>query len=168
MVKLLGESLVDSGRVSEEQLSHALNRQVDMGVEPFLVASSLLCVIGQRLVRAVCPKCKTSYRAPLSSMGGFNPSGNPGDGRGEITLVKGKGCQECRDTGYKGRIGLFEMLTIDDTIRRLIVTKPSSSQIRQIASKEGFVGLREEGFQKTLEGKTTLEEILRVTQELDE
>jgi type II secretory ATPase GspE/PulE/Tfp pilus assembly ATPase PilB-like protein len=148
--------------------SGAIARLVDMGVEPFLVASSLLCVIGQRLVRLVCPKCKTRYRAPLSALGGFKPSGNSSDGSGEITLVKGKGCQECRDTGYQGRIGLFEMLTIDDTLRRLIVTKPSSSQIRQTASKEGFIGLREEGFQKAVEGKTTLEEILRVTQELDE
>jgi type IV pilus assembly protein PilB len=146
----------------------AIARLVDMGVEPFLVASSLLCVIGQRLVRAVCPQCKTSYRAPLSSMGGFKSTGVTMEDKNEITLVKGKGCQECRDTGYKGRLGLFEMMMIDDAIRSLIATKPSSSQIRQVASQQGFVGLREEGFRKTLEGKTTLEEILRVTQELDE
>jgi type II secretory ATPase GspE/PulE/Tfp pilus assembly ATPase PilB-like protein len=145
----------------------AVARLVDMGVEPFLVASSLLCVVGQRLVRRVCPDCKSSYQAPLASLGLFKPRGTQGVAQ-EVTLVRGKGCQECRGTGYRGRMGLFEMLIIDDAIRQLIVARTSSNQIHQAASRAGFMGLREEGFERVIKGGTTVEEVLRVTQELEE
>jgi type IV pilus assembly protein PilB len=140
----------------------AISRLIDIGVEPFLVASSLIGIVGQRLVRKICTHCKQSY-APtpdlLRSLG-------LGD-RKEITFMKGAGCQHCRGTGYSGRIGLFELMAMDETIRNLVVSKASLNGIRIAAQKTGFVGLREEGLLKALKGVTSLEEVLRVTQEIE-
>jgi len=140
----------------------AMTRLIDIGVEPFLVASSLIGIVGQRLVRKICTRCKQSYTPTpdlLKSLG-------LGD-RKEITFMKGAGCQDCRGTGYSGRIGLFELMILDETIRNLVVAKTSTSGIRIAAQKSGFVGLREEGLLKALKGITTLEEVLRVTQEIE-
>lgn len=140
----------------------AITRLVDIGVEPFLVASSIIGIVGQRLVRKICTRCKQSYTPTpdlLKSLG-------LGD-RKEITFMKGTGCPDCRGTGYSGRIGLFELLALDELIRNLVVAKASSSGIRIAAQKAGFVGLREEGLLKALKGVTTLEEVLRVTQEIE-
>ncbi|MBI5044262.1 MAG: type II secretion system ATPase GspE [Nitrospirae bacterium] len=141
----------------------AVARLIDMGIEPFLIASSLMIVVGQRLVRKVCQKCKRVYK-PTEEL--IKELGIP-DSK-DITFVEGAGCQDCRGTGYSGRIALFEVLVIDEDIRNLIVAKASSTTIRTAAFKTGFTGLREEGLDKAIKGITTLEEVLRVTQEIVE
>ncbi|HXC61916.1 MAG TPA: ATPase, T2SS/T4P/T4SS family [Nitrospiria bacterium] len=140
----------------------AITRLVDIGVEPFLVASSIIGIVGERLVRKICVHCKQSYSPSpdlLKSLG-------LGD-RKEITFMRGAGCQNCRGTGYSGRIGLFELMAMDETIRNLVVAKTSTSGIRIAAQKAGHVGLREEGLLKALQGITALEEVLRITQEIE-
>ncbi|MFA4906553.1 MAG: GspE/PulE family protein, partial [Candidatus Margulisiibacteriota bacterium] len=113
-----------------------LSRLVDMGIEPFLTASAVAVVIAQRLIRTICPRCK----AP------------------------GKGCKYCRNTGYKGRIGIYEVLPVDKQIQELILKKASTAEIKVAAVKAGMITLRDDGMQKVAEGKTTEEEVMRVTQ----
>ncbi|MBI5026325.1 MAG: Flp pilus assembly complex ATPase component TadA [Nitrospirae bacterium] len=139
----------------------AIARLLDMGTEPFLISSSLIGVTAQRLVRKVCPFCKETYRAPSGIMHELNITR-------EVNLVRGRGCKECRETGYLGRDGLFEVLPITEALRGLIVAKSPSSQLRAQAIKEGFQTLRQEGLRTALNGITTLEEVLRVTQEIEE
>lgn len=141
----------------------AIARLVDMGIEPFLIASSLMVVVGQRLVRKVCQKCKKAYKPTAELLKELEISE-----ASDITFVEGAGCQNCRGTGYSGRIALFEVLIIDEAIRNLIIAKASTTTIRAAAFKTGFTGLREEGLDKAIKGITTLEEVLRVTQEIVE
>ncbi len=144
----------------------AIARLVDMGVEPFLIASSLLGVISQRLVRKVCNYCKKPYPATpnlLTELGLTQLI----DGKRQIQFVKGDGCPECRGTGYAGRIGLYELLPADDSIRQLIVTRAPSGEIRKKAAELRFKSLRVEGLFKAIQGITSIEEVLRVTQEFD-
>ncbi|MBI5181185.1 MAG: type II secretion system ATPase GspE [Nitrospirae bacterium] len=141
----------------------AIARLVDMGIEPFLIASSLMVVVGQRLVRKVCQKCKRAYKPTAELLKELEISETS-----DITFVEGAGCQNCRGTGYSGRIALFEVLVIDEAIRNLIIAKASTTTIRAAAFKTGFTGLREEGLDKAIKGITTLEEVLRVTQEIVE
>ncbi len=138
----------------------AIARLIDMGVEPFLITSSLMGVLGQRLIVKICPYCKESYTAETELLKSIGV-------KGKILLHKGKGCSECRFTGYLGREGLFELLLITDGIKRLIVEKATASEIKAQALKEGFVTMRQEGLLKAVEGVTTLEEIIRVTQETE-
>lgn len=141
----------------------AIARLVDMGIEPFLIASSLMVVVGQRLVRKVCQKCKRAYKPTAELLKELEISETS-----DITFVEGAGCSDCRGTGYSGRIALFEVLLIDEAIRNLIIAKASTTTIRAAAFKTGFTGLREEGLDKAIKGITTLEEVLRVTQEIVE
>jgi type IV pilus assembly protein PilB len=141
----------------------AIARLVDMGIEPFLIASSLMVVVGQRLVRKVCQKCKRAYKPTAELLKELEISE-----ASDITFVEGAGCGDCRGTGYSGRIALFEVLIIDEAIRNLIIAKASTTTIRAAAFKTGFTGLREEGLDKAIKGITTLEEVLRVTQEIVE
>ncbi|MGC9328583.1 MAG: type II secretion system ATPase GspE [Candidatus Hinthialibacter sp.] len=137
--------------------SGAITRLMDMGVDSYLISSSLICVLAQRLVRINCPKCKTPYQPDpeMLRMAGFTiPEG--------IEVYRGAGCEFCHNQGYKGRIGIFELLPITDPIRDLILTRPSANQIHQMA---GIRNLREYGWQKVLDGVTSVEEIVRVTQE---
>ncbi|MBI3610603.1 MAG: type II secretion system ATPase GspE [Nitrospirae bacterium] len=144
----------------------AVARLVDMGAEPFLVASSLMGVVAQRLVRKVCSRCKGPFMPTpdlIQSLGLDKFM----SGRKEIGLVKGAGCPQCRNTGYAGRIGIYELLPIDEAIRNLIVTRSSSGAIRNQAARSGFAGLRFQGLAAAFKGVTTLEEVLRVTQEVE-
>jgi type IV pilus assembly protein PilB len=141
----------------------ATARLVDMGVEPFLAASSLLTVLAQRLVRKNCTRCKKDIDPPstlLSELGLDRASG--------LHIQRGEGCQDCRGTGYAGRVGAYELLEVDDTVRRLIVSRAPSTEIRSAAQKSGFRVLREDGLEKACRGLTTLEEIFRVTQQGNE
>ena len=140
----------------------AVARLVDMGVEPFLISSSLIAVVSQRLVRKVCLKCKQPYKPPSEVMESL---GIPLDR--EVTFVKGAGCQDCMQSGYSGRIGIYELLVISDAIRNLIVRKAVSSEVRSQADQDQFKTLRMEGLRVALKGITTLEEFLRVTQEAE-
>ena len=139
----------------------SLTRLIDMGVEPFLISSSVIGIIAQRLVRTICPACKQSYspsKEVIDDIGVKLPEGN-------LKFYKGTGCKVCKNTGYKGRIGIFEMLLLDDKMRDLILAKTSSSQIKRIAHEAGMRTLREDGVAKVLAGVTTIDEVIRVTQE---
>ena len=139
----------------------AVNRLVDMGVEPFLVASSIAGILAQRLVRRLCPNCKETFRPnpeDLEEMG-FDASEVPGD----LYRPKIGGCEECLLTGYKGRTGIYELLQITEGIRSLVVRNLSSSVIREFAIKEGMQTLRMDGLRKVILGDTSLEEVMRIT-----
>lgn len=136
----------------------AITRLVDMGAEDYLLASSILGVLAQRLVRVICDDCKEAYRpeARLLKQFGFPP---------EAVFYSGKGCPACSKTGYRGRIGIFEMMPMTEEIRHLTVTNAPASEIRKTAIEQGMRTLQEDGFHKVLQGTTTLAEVLRVTQE---
>jgi len=138
----------------------AITRLQDMGVEGYLVASVLEGVLAQRLVRRICPACRvpdTPSQADLDALGIEAPPGTE--------LFRGKGCDECRGTGYRGRSGIYELFTIDEDARSLILRHASTRDIRQHAIQRGMVTLRVDGYKRACEGVTTVEEILRVTQE---
>ena len=141
----------------------SITRLLDMGVEDYLLASSLLGVLAQRLVRVICRECKKPYPidAKVLHSHGFN-----GSSSGEVTLYRGEGCEACGYTGYEGRVGIFELMLIDDALRRLIVTKEDANVIAAKARELGMITLREDGWHKTLQGITTLDEVLRVTKEI--
>ncbi len=134
----------------------AITRLLDMGIPQYLIASSLVAVIAQRLVRSVCPECKTSY-IPSSSL--LEQLGL-GDEKG-LRLVKGKGCTSCYDSGFKGRIGIYELLEIDSELKALILENPSLEEIRAFQSKGSYSSLQLEGFSKAKEGLTTVSEVSR-------
>lgn len=135
----------------------ALARLLDMGTEPFLIASSVIGIVGQRLVRVICPKCKEPYRPAANVLNGLQLK----DG---LPLFRGKGCPSCKQTGYKGRLGIFEFLTMTDAIRQHVSAKAPSHAIRETARATGMKSLRDDGVAKALAGLTTIEEVLRVTQ----
>lgn len=134
-------------------------RLIDMGIEPFLVASSLEGIIAQRLVRVICPKCKKAV--PMSSEI-FRKEGLEVK-EDKVTLFEGAGCQFCRFTGYKGRTAIFEILLVTETIRELIFKRVTSQVIKEKALAEGMNTLRQDGLRKALSGVTTLSEVMRVT-----
>ncbi len=134
----------------------AITRLLDMGIEPYLLSSSLIGVIGQRLVRSVCQECKTSY-IPSSTL--LEQLGL-GDDKG-IRLVKGKGCASCYDSGYKGRIGIYEFLEVDSDFKSLILQNPSVDELREFGRKANHSTLMTEGFKRAKEGLTTVEEVSR-------
>ncbi len=135
----------------------AVTRLVDMGVEPFLVSSSVVAILAQRLARQICQQCKSAYTPPPDALKrlGLDPER-------EISLYRGQGCEECRFTGYKGRIGVFELLVMSDSIKELVVRRSSSSDIKAQAMREGMQTLRDDGLEKVLSGVSTIDEILRV------
>jgi general secretion pathway protein E/type IV pilus assembly protein PilB len=138
----------------------ALTRLVDMGIEPYLVASSLEAVLAQRLVRVICPECKerlsASELAPLRR--------RFGEELPEV-LHKGRGCRRCQGTGYRGRIGIFEMMVVTDEVRSLVLENTSAHELRKVAARQGMRSLRDDGFRHVCEGRTTVEEVLRVTKD---
>jgi type IV pilus assembly protein PilB len=136
----------------------AVTRLIDLGLEPFMVASALVGVVSIRLVRMICPRCKESYEADattLQKIGGTSLEGN-------ITLYRGAGCPACRQAGFTGRTGIFEVLAIDDAMRGMIVRGASEAEIRDMAIKGGMRPIGEHGLEKTLSGVTTLDEVTRV------
>lgn len=143
----------------------AISRMLDMGAEPYLVASSLIGSIAQRLVRLNCPRCK----APVTeSTVELNQVGITPEMLERATILAGQGCPECRGVGFRGRSGLFEMLTVDDTIRQMIVNRAPSTEIRQYAMRnQGMHTLLQDGRRRILSGDTTVKEVLRVCQRED-
>jgi type IV pilus assembly protein PilB len=143
----------------------AVTRLLDIGVQPYLISSSVIGVLAQRLVRKLCPECKSPY--PV------DPQGDPGlvevlnkyspDWNSPITLYRGKGCKHCKQSGYWGRMGIFEFFQVDERMKRLIAEKAPTQQARDAAKENlGMVSLREDGLYKVLKGMTTLEEVNRV------
>ena len=139
----------------------AATRLIDMGIEPFLVASSVVAVLAQRLIRKVCPDCKQAYQPDDEELIrlGVVP------GKTKPTFYRGIGCPACTQTGYRGRTGIHELLVLDDEIRRLIGNKADSAAIRQAAVSRGMVLLKEEAAEKIFAGITTTEEVMRMTQQ---
>lgn len=136
--------------------SSAVIRLVDMGVEPFLVASSLSAVLAQRLVRTVCPFCREEYNVTGAELVYFSTSMS--------TLYRGKGCPNCRESGYLGRTGIYELLLVDSDVRQMISDRVSAQDIKNYGVEKGMKTLFTDGLDKVLRGVTTLEEVLRVTQ----
>jgi len=140
----------------------AVTRLIDMGIEPFLVASSVECLVAQRLVRRLCHSCKRPWNVDIEFLNsaGFDP------GRlNEGTIYEAVGCEDCRMSGFRGRTGIYEILAITDQIRPLIVARASSNEIKAEALRHGMHTLREDGWSKALNGVTTVEEVLRVSEE---
>ncbi|MEA2086675.1 MAG: type II secretion system ATPase GspE, partial [Candidatus Caldatribacteriota bacterium] len=134
-------------------------RLIDMGIEPFLISSSVIGVIAQRLVRRICPKCKKEMKiTPDIEKILHEYEIN----RNEITLYKGEGCPYCKDTGYKGRVAIFELMVITENIKDLISKNVTTGKLREAAISEGMCQLREDGIKKVCEGQTTIDEVLRV------
>jgi general secretion pathway protein E len=133
-----------------------------MGIEPFLISSSLVAVIAQRLVRVLCPKCAEEYVLSEEEFSKVYPVVNA---RRKITVKRARGCSECMMTGYKGRTGIYELLLVDDDIRSLIIQRTDSNTIKSLAVKKGMDTLKVDGIKKVLQGITTMEEVFRVTQE---
>jgi general secretion pathway protein E/type IV pilus assembly protein PilB len=154
----------------------AFTRLIDMGVEPFLVGSTVEGVMAQRLVRTICSECKIEYVPEPKDVPADFP--RPGKAKGPhdeegpamdlelgqpLKLWKGAGCRACRQTGFRGRAGIFELMVTSDTIRDMCVQRVNSTHIRNQAIKEGMVTLRKDGWRKVLSGMTTIEEVARVT-----
>lgn len=135
----------------------APTRLLDMGIEPFLISSSVEGVMAQRLVRRVCPDCKEAYEP--------DPAALPPDFQyqpGQM-LYRGTGCRRCLNTGYEGRVGIYELLTLNEELREMIVQRASASKLLEVARRHGLRLLRDDGFDKVIEGQTTIEEVIRTT-----
>lgn len=143
----------------------APTRLIDMEVEPFLIASSIIGVLAQRLVRQICPNCKEAYTASRESLIRYGlplPEEVGADTGGELTLFRGKGCEQCKNTGYKGRTGVHELLPFTDPIRDEILKRAPGHVIRQLATQAGMKSLQMDAVQKILMGVTSVDEVLRV------
>lgn len=138
----------------------AITRLINIGIESYLLSAALNMVLAQRLVRRICPKCRTAYEPPRTVRRAIEKMGFEMD-----EFFRGAGCKRCRNTGYSGRIGIHELLTLDDEIRDAIVANPSVNNIRAIGERNGMITLRKDGFRKVREGITTIEEILHVVGE---
>jgi general secretion pathway protein E len=138
----------------------AVTRLLDMGVEPFLVSSSLECLIAQRLVRLICPDCKTKIKPTKQILEDLGLK----EDINKVEVFEGKGCEACKFTGYKGRTAIYEILRLNEEIRQMVLTKASSQDIKRKAIQQGMKTLFLDGWKKVLAGKTTISEIVRVTQ----
>jgi len=131
-----------------------------MGVPPFLVASSLLLVVAQRLGRRVCKVCKEPYEADEETL---VPYGHTPQGLGKVSFFRGKGCATCSFTGMKGRVAIYEVMPVSQELRDLIIRNAPTAEIREMAEGQGMKSLRQNALQKVLDGVMTVEEVLRVT-----
>jgi len=140
--------------------SGAITRLIDMGVEPFLISSTLEAVLGQRLLRSICSRCRIAYRPSDAVLGELEISRKD---TGEKQFYYGKGCDACNHTGYKGRKGIYELLKITDPIRELINQRAPTVTLKQKAIELGMVTLRHDGLRSIFAGDTTIEEVLKYT-----
>jgi len=135
----------------------AISRLIDMGIEPFLLASTIKGIVGQRLVRVICNNCKTEYSPEFEELSSIGI-----EDMGVKVLFRGTGCNECRGSGYRGRMGIFELLIPDTEIRKLIVERVPDGAIHEAAVRKGMITMRQDGINKVLKGLTTIDEVLRV------
>jgi type IV pilus assembly protein PilB len=137
----------------------SITRLVNIGIEPFLVGAAINGVLAQRLVRRLCVHCKkqeppSEERAEYLQMQGMDPDG----------VYIAKGCERCRNTGYSGRVGIYELLVVDDQLRDIVARNPNVAEFRRLCIERGMVSLRDDGMRKVARGLTTVEEVLRVTE----
>ena len=137
----------------------AITRLMDMGIESFLIASAVIGVLAQRLMRLICPKCKETYSPPRDAVKRLGIEIEDGS---QVTFSRGRGCDYCKGTGYKGRVGIYELMPVTDKIRDLILARASSYALKDVAVEGGMQTLRDDAIQKILLGQTTVEESLRV------
>jgi type IV pilus assembly protein PilB len=137
----------------------SITRLINIGVEPYLISAAVNAILAQRLVRKICKECKEEY-APTQEMKEFLEM----QGFRGANLFRGKGCDRCRKMGYSGRMGVYEMLVMDDSLRDTVTQNPDVNQLRKLCRERGLVTLREDGFKKVIQGLTTVDEILRVTE----
>ncbi|MDB5297397.1 MAG: pilB [Phycisphaerales bacterium] len=137
----------------------SVTRLINIGVEPYLISAAVNAILAQRLVRKICPGCKEEFK-PTDEMKEFLVM----QGFGEVTTYKGKGCDRCRRTGYTGRLGIYELMVMDDAMRDIVTRNPDVNLLRKLAREKGLVCLRDDGFRKVVKGQTTVDEILRVTE----
>lgn len=141
----------------------AVPRLLEMGVEPFLLASTLEVVIGQRLVRRICPQCRFSYSLTLAEAHKLFPGADKYFvNKEDVRLYKGKGCEGCGGTGYRGRVGIYELLVVTPEIQELIIRRASSAELNDVGKNQGFKFLFDDGFEKVKAGMTTIQELMRV------
>ena len=140
----------------------AMTRLVDMGVEPYLVASTVECVLAQRLIRKLCPECREEYEPNVEDLSRDFPRDSP-DFTGK--LWRAVGCRHCRDTGYMGRTGIFELLMMDATVRKMCVERVSAGEVREYARQNGMTTLRSSGWNNAIKGLTTVDEVARISKE---
>ena len=146
----------------------ALPRLLDMHAEPYLIASTVTCIVGQRVVRKICNTCKVpkevseivlnQIKETLGKLYSFDPKKPP-------QLYSGKGCKECNNTGYLGRIGIYEVLVVSEKITRMILARETSQAIGEQAKEEGMITMKQDGFLKVIEGISSIEEVLRVAED---
>jgi len=142
-----------------DDAASAITRLLDLRIEPYLVAGTLEGVLAQRLVRRVCGECRERYRPDPAAVAlvAERPVG-------KVMLERGKGCAACRQTGYRGRVGLFELLLVSDAVKRAVLDSPQATTVRELAREQGMTTLRQDGWAKVQAGLTTIEEVLRVTE----
>ena len=138
----------------------AVTRLVDIGIQPFLVASSVMAIMAQRLVRKVCPKCRVRVEPPAHVLQGL---GLRPELAKKANFMKGKGCSNCNKSGYRGRMGIYELMTMTNQIREMTFKGESTQSLRKVARKQGMRTLFEDGMIKAMKGTTTLDEVLRIT-----
>jgi len=155
--------------------SGAPPRLIDMGAEPFLLVSSLTCVIGQRVLRKICPYCKEEYSPGEKEVENIKSILGPlyqsalesqqkQTNKKGLSLWRGKGCEKCNNTGYFGRVGIFEVMPITDEIIKLILERSSSIEVKKVAIEKGMITMKQDGYLKSIQGITTIEEVLRVAE----
>jgi general secretion pathway protein E len=144
-----------------------LPRFIDLGAQPFLLASTMNAIVGQRIARKICAQCKEAYAPPPQlveeiklALGKLFPQATT-----PVQLYKGKGCVECANSGYSGRVGIFEVMSITEKVIHVILQRPDSEAIAKQAIEEGMITMKQDGYLKVLAGVTTIEEVLRVAQE---
>jgi type IV pilus assembly protein PilB len=137
----------------------SITRLINIGVEPYLISAAVNAILAQRLVRKICQHCKEEF-APSDQMREFLTL----QGFASNKTYMGKGCDRCRKTGYSGRLGIYELLVMDDNLRDTVTTNPDVTHLRKLCRERGLVTLRDDGFAKVMQGLTTVDEILRVTE----
>jgi type II secretory ATPase GspE/PulE/Tfp pilus assembly ATPase PilB-like protein len=148
----------------------AIPRFIDLGAEPFLLASSISCILGQRILRKICAHCKEEFVPPeIMTADIKNVLGNllpkSADGTNQLKLFRGKGCEECGKSGFLGRMGIFEVLPVTDKVAKMVLSHSDSNDIAREAISEGMITMKQDGYLKALDGITTIEEVLRVAQD---
>ena len=138
----------------------SVTRLINIGVEPYLISAAVNTVLAQRLVRRICPECKELHKIEDDDMREFLTT----HGFDPAKIYKGRGCDRCRNTGYKGRVGIYELLVLDDVARDLVVRNPNVTELRRICMERGMVSLRQDGLLKVTSGMTTIEEVMSATE----